>query len=57
VIGLVRAQKPSDATQAASALSDPVARKLAEWIILRSNDNGASVRGGQQRAVAGAALR
>jgi soluble lytic murein transglycosylase len=32
-----------DATQAAAAISDPVASKLAEWIILRSDDNGASV--------------
>ncbi len=26
-----------------AAISDPVAKKLAEWIILRSDDNGASV--------------
>jgi hypothetical protein len=32
-----------DATQAEAAISDPVASKLAEWIILRSDDNGASV--------------
>jgi soluble lytic murein transglycosylase len=43
VIELVRKHNPSDATQAEAAISDPVARKLAEWIILRSNDNGASV--------------
>jgi soluble lytic murein transglycosylase len=43
VIELVRKHKPSDATQAEAAISDPVARKLAEWIILRSDDNGASV--------------
>jgi soluble lytic murein transglycosylase len=43
VIELVRNHKPSDATAAEAAISDPVARKLAEWIILRSNDNGASV--------------
>jgi soluble lytic murein transglycosylase len=43
VIELVRAHKPADATQAASSISDPVARKLAEWIILRSDNNGASV--------------
>ena len=43
VIELVRKHKPADATQAESAISDPVARKLAEWIILRSDDNGASV--------------
>lgn len=43
VIELVRNHKPADATQAAAAISDPVARKLAEWIILRSDNNGASV--------------
>jgi soluble lytic murein transglycosylase len=43
VIELIRKHKPADATQAEAAMSDPVARKLAEWIILRSDDNGASV--------------
>ncbi|MHB8272131.1 lytic transglycosylase domain-containing protein [Bradyrhizobium sp.] len=43
VIELVRNKKPGDATQATAAISDPVARKLAEWIILRSDNNGASV--------------
>jgi soluble lytic murein transglycosylase len=43
VIELVRKHKPADATQLEAAISDPVARKLAEWIILRSDDNGASV--------------
>ena len=43
VIELVRKHKPADATQAETAISDPVARKLAEWIILRSDDNGAPV--------------
>jgi soluble lytic murein transglycosylase len=43
VIDLVRKHKPADATQAETAITDPVARKLAEWIILRSDDNGASV--------------
>jgi soluble lytic murein transglycosylase len=43
VIELVRKHKPADANQAEAAISDPVARKLAEWIILRSEDNGASV--------------
>ena len=43
VIELVRARKPGDATQLAAPISDPVARKLAEWIILRSDNNGASV--------------
>jgi soluble lytic murein transglycosylase len=43
VIELVRNHKPADATQAEASISDPVARKLAEWIILRSDNNGASV--------------
>lgn len=44
VIELVRKRKAGDATNAAAAtISDPVARKLAEWIILRSEDNGATV--------------
>ncbi len=43
VIELIRKHKPTDATQAAAAISDSVAKKLAEWIILRSDDNGASV--------------
>ncbi|WP_369726738.1 transglycosylase SLT domain-containing protein [Bradyrhizobium sp. LLZ17] len=43
VIELVRRRRPGDATDAAATISDPVARKLAEWIILRSEDNGASV--------------
>ena len=43
VIELVRKHKAADATQAQAAISDPVARKLAEWLILRSDDNGASV--------------
>ena len=43
VIELVRKHRPADATQAEAAIADPVARKLAEWIILRSDDNGASV--------------
>jgi soluble lytic murein transglycosylase len=43
VIDLLRKHKPADATQAEATISDPVARKLAEWLILRSDDNGASV--------------
>jgi soluble lytic murein transglycosylase len=43
VIELIRKHRPDDATQAEAAISDPLARKLAEWIILRSEDNGASV--------------
>lgn len=42
VIELVRKQKPGDATQAQAAISDPVARKLAEWVILRSDNNNVS---------------
>ncbi|HEV7634977.1 MAG TPA: lytic transglycosylase domain-containing protein [Bradyrhizobium sp.] len=43
VIELIRQHKPADATQVGAAISDPVARKLAEWIILRSDNNGAPV--------------
>jgi soluble lytic murein transglycosylase len=43
VIDLVRRHRQGDATQAEASIEDPVARKLAEWIILRSSDNGASV--------------
>lgn len=43
VIELVRKRKASEATDTAASISDPVARKLAEWIILRSEDNGATV--------------
>jgi soluble lytic murein transglycosylase len=43
VIELVRKHKSAEATQAEAAIADPVAKKLAEWIILRSDDNGASV--------------
>jgi soluble lytic murein transglycosylase len=41
VIELVRNHKPVDATQLLASISDPVARKLGEWIILRSDDSGA----------------
>ncbi len=41
VIDLTRKRQTSDATQVESSMTDPVARKLAEWIILRSEDNGA----------------
>ncbi|HEX2634361.1 MAG TPA: transglycosylase SLT domain-containing protein [Bradyrhizobium sp.] len=41
VIELVRKHDAAGATQAEAAIGDPVARKLAEWIILRSDDNGA----------------
>jgi len=41
-IQLPRGKKSSDATPLAASIGDPVARKLAEWVILRSDDNGAS---------------
>lgn len=41
IIELVRKRKPAEATQLQASVSDPVARKLAEWMILRSDDNGA----------------
>ena len=43
VIDLIRNHKPADATQLEASITDPVASKLAEWIILRSDDNGATV--------------
>jgi soluble lytic murein transglycosylase len=43
VIQLTRRHRPDDATQVEASISDPVAKKLAEWIILRSEDNNASV--------------
>jgi soluble lytic murein transglycosylase len=42
IIELVRKHRPDDATQAEAAISDPVARKLAEWLILRSDNNNAT---------------
>jgi len=43
VIEQVRKHQPDDATQAEATISDPVAKKLAEWIILRSDNNSATV--------------
>ena len=43
VIELVGKHRPDDATQSEAMISDPVAKKLAEWIILRSDNNNASV--------------
>jgi soluble lytic murein transglycosylase len=43
VIELIRKHSPDDATQVEAKISDPVARKLAEWIILRSDNNNATV--------------
>jgi len=42
-IELVRRRNQSNATEVEAGIADPVARKLAEWVILRSDDNGASV--------------
>jgi soluble lytic murein transglycosylase len=41
VIDALRSGGASKATSVAVAISDPVARKLVEWIILRSDHNGA----------------
>ncbi|MFO1108426.1 MAG: lytic transglycosylase domain-containing protein [Bradyrhizobium sp.] len=43
VIELLRKRKADEATQAEAAISDPVARKLAEWLILRSDNNNVTV--------------
>jgi soluble lytic murein transglycosylase len=43
VIELIRKHRPDDATQLEATISDPVAKKLAEWIILRSDNNNATV--------------
>ena len=40
-IDAVRSTGASEATQIEAQISDPVARKLVEWIILRDGDNGA----------------
>jgi peptidoglycan lytic transglycosylase len=40
-IGALRSGGASKATDVAATISDPVARKLVEWIILRSDHNGA----------------
>ncbi len=41
-IDLVRARKQSDAQETKKLIADPVARKLVDWIILRSDDAGAN---------------
>ncbi len=43
VIELIRKHRPDDATQLEATISDPVARKLSEWLILRSDNNNATV--------------
>ena len=42
-VELARQGKSSQATDEQRAISDPAARKLVEWAILRSDNNGASV--------------
>jgi soluble lytic murein transglycosylase len=39
IIAFARKSRPADATEAQATIRDPLARKLAEWIILRSDDN------------------
>ncbi len=39
-IELVQKHKPSEATEVERTISDPVAKKLVEWVILRSDDMG-----------------
>jgi len=41
-IATLRNGDPSEATRQIAAISDPTARKLAEWVYLRSDSNGAS---------------
>jgi soluble lytic murein transglycosylase len=43
VIELIRKHRPDDATQLEATISDPVAKKLSEWLILRSDNNNAPV--------------
>jgi soluble lytic murein transglycosylase len=40
-IELARRNKPKDATEVEDHIQDPLARKLVEWAILRSDENGA----------------
>jgi soluble lytic murein transglycosylase len=40
-VELVRGRKQSDANEIGKNLSDPLAKKLVEWVILRSDDAGA----------------
>ena len=40
-IELVRGSKQSEANEVRKNISDPVAKKLVEWVILRSDDSGA----------------
>ena len=42
-IELLRKRRPDEASQTVASISDPVARKLGEWLILRSDNNSVSV--------------
>jgi soluble lytic murein transglycosylase len=42
-IELLRKRKPDEASQTLATISDPVARKLGEWLILRSDNNNVTV--------------
>jgi soluble lytic murein transglycosylase len=41
-IALARKGSPNEATGVQNTISDPLARKLVEWVILRSDDNNAT---------------
>lgn len=41
-LAAARRGRTSDATELQASLSDPLAQKLVEWMILRANDNGVS---------------
>jgi len=43
VIELIRKRRADEASQRASGIEDPVAKKLAEWLILRSENNNVTV--------------
>jgi soluble lytic murein transglycosylase len=43
VIELIRKRQPNEASQLAAGLEDSVAKKLAEWLILRSENNSVTV--------------
>ena len=43
VIELIRKRQPDEASQLAAGMEDSVAKKLAEWLILRSENNNVTV--------------
>ena len=40
-VEMVRSRKQTDASEVKKNISDPAAKKLVEWVILRSDDSGA----------------